>query len=54
MEHWEELCPGGLKLVYEDSLFHPGTDSFLLSSLPRLKIRFKVLEYIGESRKSQE
>ena len=24
------------------------------SSLPRLKIRFKVLEYIGESRKSQE
>ena len=44
MEHWEELCPGGLKLVYEDSLFHPGTDSFLLSSLPRLKRGLRVLD----------
>ena len=35
MEHWEELCPGGLKIVYEDSLFRPGTDSFLLASLSR-------------------
>ena len=44
MEHWEELCPGGLKLVYEDSLFHPGTDSFLLSSLPRLKKGLRVFD----------
>lgn len=44
MEHWEELCPGGLRFVYEDGLFRPGTDSFLLSSLPRLKAGSKVID----------
>ena len=37
MEHWEYLAPGGLRFVYDDALFRPGTDTFLLSSLPRLK-----------------
>ena len=44
MEHWEELCPGGLKIVYEDSLFRPGTDSFLLASLPRLKSGLRTMD----------
>lgn len=44
MEHWESLCPGGLKIVYGDGLFRPGTDSFLLSSLPRLKPGLKVCD----------
>lgn len=44
MEHWEELCPGGLKFVYEDGLFRPGTDSFLLSSLPRLKPGLRTID----------
>ena len=33
MEHWEELAPGGLRLLWDDALFPPGTDSFLLSAL---------------------
>ena len=37
MEHWEYLMPGGLRFVWADNLFRPGTDTFLLSSLPRLK-----------------
>jgi len=44
MEHWDALCPGGLHIVYEDSLFSPGTDSFLLSSLPRLKPGLRVCD----------
>ena len=23
MEHWEELKPGGLRFVYDDTLFRP-------------------------------
>ena len=44
MEHWDALCPGGLHIVYEDALFQPGTDSFLLSSLPRLKPGLRVCD----------
>ncbi len=44
MEHWEPLCPGGLRFVYEDTLFPPGTDSFLLASLPRLKPGQRVID----------
>lgn len=44
MEHWEALCPGGLRFVYDDELFRPGTDTFLLSSLPRLKKGLKVCD----------
>lgn len=44
MEHWEALCPGGYRFVYDDSLFRPGTDTFLLSSLPRLKPGLRVID----------
>lgn len=44
MEHWESLCPGGYRFVYDDSLFPPGTDTFLLSSLPRLKPGLRVCD----------
>lgn len=37
MEYWEAFCPGGYRFVYDDEMFRPGTDTFLLSSLPRLK-----------------
>ena len=44
MEHWEALAPGGLRFVYDDTLFRPGTDTFLLSSLPRLKPGLQVCD----------
>ena len=44
MEHWDELKPGGLRIVYDDTVFPPGTDSFLLSSLPRLKPNLRVCD----------
>ena len=44
MEHWESLCPGGLRFVYDDVHFRPGTDSFALSSLPRLKPGWRVCD----------
>lgn len=44
VEHWEALCPGGLRMVYDDALFRPGTDSFLLSALPRLKPGLRVVD----------
>ena len=44
MEHWDILCPNGLQIVYEDTAFPPGTDSFLLSSLPRLKAGLRVCD----------
>lgn len=44
MEHWEQLCPGGFRFVYDDTLFRPGTDTFLLSSLPRLRPGLRVCD----------
>ena len=44
MEHWESLCPGGLAFVYDDALFRPGTDSFLLGSFPRLRPGLRVCD----------
>lgn len=44
MEHWEVLKPGGYRFVYDDGLFRPGTDTFLLSSLPRLKPGLRVCD----------
>ena len=44
MEHWEALCHGGYRFVYDDALFRPGTDTFLLSSLPRLKPGLRVAD----------
>lgn len=44
MEHWEELKPGGLRFVWADHLFRPGTDTFLLSSLPWLRPGLRVCD----------
>lgn len=44
MEHWEPLYPDGYRFVYDDRLFRPGTDTFLLSSLPRLKAGMRVCD----------
>ena len=44
MEHWESLKDGGYRFVYDDTLFRPGTDSFVLSSLPRLKPGLRVCD----------
>lgn len=44
MKHWEYLKPGGYRFVYDDVLFRPGTDTFLLSSLPRLKPGMRVCD----------
>lgn len=44
MEHWESLKPGGYRFLYDDALFRPGTDTFLLSSIPRLKQGLRVCD----------
>lgn len=44
MEHWEALRPGGLRFVWDEALFRPGTDSFLLSSLPKLSPGLRVCD----------
>lgn len=43
-ERWEELCPGGLHFIYGNGQFPPGLDSFILSSMPRLKAGMKVCD----------
>jgi len=43
-ERWEALCPGGLRFVYGNGQFPPGLDSFVLSSLPRLKPGLRVCD----------
>ena len=43
-ERWEALAPGGLRFVYGGEQFPPGLDSFLLSSLPRLKPGLRVCD----------
>lgn len=42
--HWEALCPGGLRFVYGNGQFPPGLDSFVLSSLPKLKPGLRVCD----------
>ena len=44
MEHWEALKPDGYRFAWDDELFKPGTDSFLLSSMPRLKRGLRVCD----------
>lgn len=44
MEHWESLKPGGLLFAWDDRLFPPGLDSFLLSAFPRLKPGLRVCD----------
>lgn len=41
---WEELCPGGLRILYGNGQFPPGLDSFVLSSMPRLKPGLRVCD----------
>jgi len=41
-ERWEALCPGGLRFAYGNGQFPPGLDSFVLSSLPKLKPGLRV------------
>lgn len=42
--HWETLAPGGLRFVWGGGQFPPGLDSFVLSSLPRLKPGLRVCD----------
>ena len=44
MEHLDRLFPGGYQFLYEDTLFRPGTDSFLLSAFPALKPGLRVCD----------
>ena len=37
MEKIDQLWPGGFRFLFDDALFQPGTDSFLLGAFPRLK-----------------
>lgn len=37
MERWETLWPGGPGFFYDDALFPPGTDAFLLGAFPKLR-----------------
>lgn len=41
---WEALCPGGLRFLNGGGPFPPGLDSFVLSSLPRLKPGMRVCD----------
>jgi len=47
MVYSEELCPGGYRFFYDGDAFRPGTDTFLLSSLPRLKPGLRVCDLCG-------
>ena len=44
MERSDLLCPGGYRIFYDDALFPPGTDSFLLSAFPALKPGLRVCD----------
>lgn len=44
MEHCEILNGTGWKFYYDDALFSPGTDSFLLSAFPQLKPNLRVCD----------
>ena len=44
MEHWEPLKADGYRFVWDDNRFRPGTDTFLLSSMPRLKRGLRVCD----------
>lgn len=44
MERWETLEPGGLRFLWDEALFPPGTDAFALASLPRLRPGLRVCD----------
>ena len=37
MERIDQLWPGGYRFYFDDTLFQPSTDSFLLGAFPRLR-----------------
>lgn len=45
MEHWETLKTGGYRFVWDDALFPPGTDTFLLSGFPKCKPGLRVCDF---------
>jgi tRNA1Val (adenine37-N6)-methyltransferase len=44
MEHSERLAKSGHLFFYDDALFHPSTDTFLLSAFPRLRAEQRVCD----------
>lgn len=44
MEEWEALCPGGYRFLRRGGAFPPGTDTFALSSLPKLRPGLRVCD----------
>lgn len=44
MEKTDQLWPGGYRFIFDDTLFQPCTDSFLLGSFPALKRGEKVCD----------
>jgi tRNA1(Val) A37 N6-methylase TrmN6 len=44
MEHRDRLWPGGYTFLYDDGLFRPSTDTFLLGAFPRLRRGMTVCE----------
>ena len=40
----DQLWPGGFRFFFDDGLFQPGTDSFLLGSFPRLRRGARVCD----------
>lgn len=44
MEKIDQLWPGGYSFYFDDQLFQPGTDSFLLGAFPTLRRRDRVCD----------
>ena len=44
MERMDHLWPGGYRFYFDDTLFQPSTDSFLLGSFPKLRRRERVCD----------
>ena len=44
MEHWEAIRPGGCRFVWDEDCFRPGTDTFALASVPRLRPGMRVCD----------
>lgn len=44
MEKIDQLWPGGWQFLFDDALFPPGTDSFLLGAFPQLKRNERVCD----------
>ena len=37
MEHWDELWPGGFRFRFDDNVFKPSTDTFLLGDFAEVR-----------------